>query len=209
MKKLIRAGMGCLCLGLMLFGVLETASGVAGAGQAGKPGGRSLVKLETSLGNIYIMLNEDKAPATCVNFMQYVEEGFYNGTVFHRVINDFMIQGGGMDVDLNQKATRAPVVNEADNGLPNDKYTIAMARTSDPHSATSQFFINVKDNSGLNFKSKSASGWGYAVFGKVIKGQEVVDKIKTVATGFSKGHNDVPTIPVLIKKAVLAEGVDQ
>jgi peptidyl-prolyl cis-trans isomerase B (cyclophilin B) len=171
-------------------------------------GGRSLVKLETSLGNIYIMLNEAKAPATCANFKQYVEDGFYDGTVFHRVIKDFMIQGGGMDVDLKQKATRGPVVNEADNGLVNANYTIAMARTNDPHSATSQFFINVKDNAFLNFKSKNDSGWGYAVFGKVIKGQEVVDKIKLVATGNSKGHSDVPTIPVLIKKASLADGVD-
>jgi peptidyl-prolyl cis-trans isomerase B (cyclophilin B) len=214
MIKLLRAfitpALACFCLGLALFCALGSVPGYSAKAYAAEQaaGGRSLVRLETSLGNIYIMLNEAKAPATCANFKQYVEAGFYNGTVFHRVINDFMIQGGGMDVDLNPKQTRAPILNEADNGLTNDKYTIAMARTNAPHSASSQFFINVKDNAFLNFKSKSDSGWGYAVFGKVIKGQEVVDKIKLVATGNSKGHSDVPTIPVLIKSASLADGVD-
>jgi peptidyl-prolyl cis-trans isomerase B (cyclophilin B) len=180
----------------------------AAAAQADKTEGAALVRLETSMGDIYIMLDEEKAPLTCANFRQYVEEGFYDGTIFHRVINDFMIQGGGMDVNLNQKATRAPIANESDNGLANEKYTIAMARLPDPHSATSQFFINVKDNSGLNFKPKSSPGWGYAVFGRVVRGQEVVDKIKAVPTASRKGHNDVPGIPVLIKKAGLVERVD-
>jgi peptidyl-prolyl cis-trans isomerase B (cyclophilin B) len=208
MYKLFRAGLSCFCLVLIMFCAPGSVPEAGAAAQTDKAGGAALVRLETSLGNIYIMLDEEKAPLTCANFRQYVEEGFYDGTIFHRVINDFMIQGGGMDVNLNQKATRAPIINEADNGLANEKYSIAMARTSEPHSATSQFFINVKDNPWLDFKSKNSSGWGYAVFGKVVKGQEVVDKIKMVATASRKGHNDVPGIPVLIKKAELVERTD-
>jgi peptidyl-prolyl cis-trans isomerase B (cyclophilin B) len=208
---LFRAAAGCLCwflVSLCAPGIApETGAGVAGAAEAraDKAGGAALVRLETSMGNIYISLDEEKAPVTCANFRQYVEEGFYDGTVFHRVINNFMIQGGGMDVNLKQKATRAPIINEAANGLVNEKYSVAMARTSDPHSATSHFFINVKDNPSLNFTSKDPAGWGYAVFGKVVQGQEVVDKIKAVPTTFRKVHQDVPGIPVLIKKAVMVD----
>jgi len=160
-----------------------------------------LVRLETSLGEITLELYPDKAPATVDNFLQYVREGFYNGTVFHRVINGFMIQGGGSDANLNPKPTRAPIQNEADNGLTNQPYTVAMARTSDPHSATSQFFINVADNKFLNHTAKTPQGWGYAVFGKVVQGREVVDQIKAVPTG----DQNVPLTPVVIVKAMVVE----
>jgi len=164
-----------------------------------------LVKLQTNLGDIVVELDEAKAPSTSANFLQYVKDGFYEGTIFHRVINGFMIQGGGMDEKMEPKNTRPPVQNEADNGLSNDEYTVAMARTSDPHSATAQFFINTADNHFLNHKSKSAQGWGYAVFGRVIRGQEVVDKIKTVPTGTAGPYSDVPRTPVVIEKAVVLD----
>jgi peptidyl-prolyl cis-trans isomerase B (cyclophilin B) len=164
-----------------------------------------LVKLETSLGEITLELYPDKAPATVANFLQYVREGFYNGTVFHRVINGFMVQGGGLDANLNQKPTRAPIKNEADNGLANLPYTVAMARTSDPDSATAQFFINVADNKFLNHTGKNPQGWGYAVFGKVVGGREIVDQIKAVATGDREGFQNVPLTPVVILKATLVE----
>ena len=160
-----------------------------------------VVKLETSMGDILVRLDARKAPMTTANFLEYVKAGQYDGTIFHRVIKDFMIQGGGMTASLREKTTRAPIKNEADNGLRNRKYTIAMARTSDPHSATAQFFINVKDNSFLDHRSKDPQGWGYAVFGKVVAGQDVVDKIAKVRTGRVGWYDDVPTEDVVIEKA--------
>jgi peptidyl-prolyl cis-trans isomerase B (cyclophilin B) len=160
------------------------------------------VELQTSAGAIRIELDDAKAPATVDNFLAYVRAGHYDGTVFHRVIKGFMIQGGGMDVDMRQKPTRAPIANEANNGLRNAKYTIAMARTNDPHSATAQFFINTADNAFLDFKSESGSGWGYAVFGKVVAGSEVVDRIEAVRTGRRGFHEDVPLEAVTIQRAV-------
>lgn len=157
------------------------------------------VLLKTNMGDIVLELNQEKAPKSVENFVQYVKSGQYNGTIFHRVIDGFMIQGGGFDKDMKEKATRAPIQNEAANGLKNDIYTIAMARTSAPHSATAQFFINTANNSMLNYPSRD--GWGYAVFGKVIKGSEVVDKIKNVSTGNRGGHQNVPTTPVVIESA--------
>lgn len=163
------------------------------------------VELETSMGNIVIELNQEKAPKTVKNFIDYVNAGHYDGTIFHRVIDGFMIQGGGMDANMKEKATKAPIENEADNGLKNEVGTIAMARTSDPHSASSQFFINVKDNSFLNFSGKNPQGWGYAVFGKVTEGMDVVNKIKGVPTGKYGFHADVPTTPVVIIHAKVIE----
>nr|WP_240632138.1 peptidylprolyl isomerase [Alcaligenes faecalis] len=163
------------------------------------------VQLQTNQGTILIELNAEKAPNTVANFVDYVSSGFYDGTVFHRVINNFMIQGGGFEADMKQKSTNAPVKNEADNGLKNDKYTLAMARTSDPHSATAQFFINVADNDFLNFTAPTANGWGYAVFGRVIEGMDVVDKIKAVRTGNKGFHQDVPVEDVVLEKATLVE----
>lgn len=163
-----------------------------------------MVKLSTNFGDITLELNAEKAPITVANFLKYVENGFYDGLIFHRVINDFMIQGGGFDSDMKQKSTEAEIKNEADNGLSNDKYTIAMARTSIPDSASSQFFINVNDNSFLNHTAPTASGWGYCVFGKVTEGMDVIDKIKAVKTGSRAGHQDVPVEPVIIEKATLS-----
>ena len=153
-------------------------------------------------GVITIELDAVNAPKSTANFLSYVNSGFYSGTVFHRVIKNFMIQGGGMTADMKQKETQAPIENEAKNGLKNDKYTVAMARTSDPHSATAQFFINTVDNGFLNHSSPTPQGWGYAVFGKVVKGQEVVDAIKAVRTTRKGFHDDVPFDPVVIDKAV-------
>lgn len=168
-----------------------------------------MVKLETSMGDIFLELDEAKAPKTVANFLGYVQAGHYDGTIFHRVIDGFMIQGGGMTADMKEKSTGAPIENEADNGLTNDTYTVAMARTSDPHSATAQFFINVKKNDFLNHTGKDMRGWGYAVFGKVAKGHGVVNKIKAVATGRTGMHDDVPKEPVTIVKAsVVAPGTD-
>nr|WP_320172637.1 peptidylprolyl isomerase [Maridesulfovibrio sp.] len=171
------------------------------SGHAFAAGSKVFVQLQTSMGNIVLELDRDKAPKTVENFLRYVKEGHYDGTIFHRVISGFMIQGGGMDKNMEERPTHAPIENEARNGLYNDKYTVAMARTNDPHSATAQFFINVADNNFLNFKSASGSGWGYAVFGKVLGGKKVVDKIAGVVT-YSKGHyDDVPVKPVTIIKA--------
>lgn len=164
------------------------------------------VRLETTLGELTLELDAEKAPETTRNFLEYVTSGFYDGTIFHRVINGFMIQGGGMDRDMNQKPTRAPIQNEADNGLGNALGTIAMARTSDPHSATAQFFINVKDNDFLDHSGKTSNGWGYCVFGKVIEGMATVDAIKAVATGRHGPHQDVPTEPVEIVSASVVDG---
>ncbi len=160
-----------------------------------------MVKLETSMGDIVLALDAEKAPRTVENFLSYVEAGHYDGTIFHRVIDGFMIQGGGMDADMKEKSTGQPIENEADNGLGNEAYSVAMARTSDPHSATAQFFINVKNNTFLNHKAKTPDGWGYAVFGKVAKGHGVVNKIKGVKTGRKGMHDDVPLEPVTIIKA--------
>jgi cyclophilin family peptidyl-prolyl cis-trans isomerase len=161
------------------------------------------VKLETSVGNMVLELDHAKAPKSAENFVQYVKDGHYNGTVFHRVIDGFMIQGGGFTPEMQQKPTRAPIANEAANGLKNAKYTVAMARTGDPHSATAQFFINVADNTFLNHTAPNAQGWGYAVFGKVIAGTEVVDKIRTTQTGNRGMFQNVPVAPITILKATL------
>jgi peptidyl-prolyl cis-trans isomerase B (cyclophilin B) len=163
------------------------------------------VKLQTNMGDMIIELNAEKAPKTVENFLSYVKEGFYDNTVFHRIINNFMIQGGGFDVGMKQKSTHATIENEADNGLKNNRYTLAMARTGDPHSATAQFFINVADNEFLNFTSPTPNGWGYAVFGKVVEGMDVVDKIKEVKTGNKGFHQDVPLEDVILEKASIIE----
>ena len=163
-----------------------------------------MVKLHTNFGVIGIELNEEKAPQTVANFLEYVKSGFFDNTVFHRVIDGFMIQGGGFEPGMKQKATNAAVKNEANNGLKNDKYTVAMARTSDPHSATAQFFINVSDNAFLNHTGETAQGWGYAVFGKVVEGTDVIDKIRKVKTGTRGMHQDVPTDDVIIERAEVA-----
>ncbi len=155
-------------------------------------------------GVVTLELDAAKAPKTVENFLAYVKKGHYDGTIFHRVIRGFMIQGGGFDADMKQKDTDAPVQNEADNGLRNDRYTIAMARTSDPHSASAQFFINAADNDFLNHTAKNAQGWGYAVFGKVVSGTDVVDRIEGVKTGSKGFHQDVPRDAVVIEKAVVA-----
>jgi len=160
------------------------------------------VEMTTSAGTIRIELDDAKAPISVANFLSYVNSGHYDGTVFHRVIKGFMIQGGGFEVGMKQKPTGAEIQNEANNGLKNDKYTLAMARTNAPHSATAQFFINATNNDFLNFRSESAQGWGYAVFGKVVAGTEVVDAIERVATGRKGFHDDVPNEDVVIIKAV-------
>lgn len=162
-----------------------------------------MVELQTNFGVIRLELDADKAPKTVENFLNYVQKGHYDNTVFHRVISGFMIQGGGFEPGLKQKDTDAPVKNEADNGLKNERGTIAMARTNDPHSATAQFFINVVDNDFLNYSSPTPSGWGYCVFGKVIEGMDVVDRIKAVKTGNRGFHQDVPADDVIIEKAVI------
>ena len=160
-----------------------------------------MVKLHTNFGTITLDLNAEKAPVTVENFLQYVTDGFYNNTVFHRVIDGFMIQGGGFEPGMNQKPTKAEIKNEADNGLKNEKYTVAMARTPNPHSASSQFFINIADNSFLNFTNPTQQGWGYCVFGKVVEGMDVVDQIRKVKTGNKGGHQDVPVDDVIIESA--------
>ncbi|MBB1161366.1 peptidylprolyl isomerase [Aquariibacter albus] len=160
------------------------------------------VELHTSAGLIRLELDAERAPKTVANFVQYVKDGQYDGVVFHRVIKGFMIQGGGMDAAMKEKPTRGPIPNEANNGLKNDKYTVAMARTSDPHSASAQFFINAADNGFLNHSSPTPSGWGYAVFGKVVAGTEVVDAIEKVRTGRKGFHDDVPLEAVVIERAV-------
>ena len=160
-----------------------------------------MIKLHTNHGVITLELDAKRAPGTVANFLEYVKSGHFNNTVFHRVIDGFMIQGGGFEPGMKQKPARAPVKNEADNGLKNASYTVAMARTSDPHSASAQFFINVADNAFLDYKSPSAQGWGYCVFGKVTAGTEVVDKIKGIKTGRSGPHQDVPVEDVIIERA--------
>ena len=161
------------------------------------------VKFTTNHGEFTLDIDEANAPNTAANFLQYVRDGHYDNTIFHRVIDGFMVQGGGFDAQMQQKPTDAEITNEADNGLRNDEYTIAMARTSAPHSASAQFFINVKNNDFLNFQAPTGSGWGYAVFGRVTGGKEVVDAIKKVKTGRKGFHDDVPVEAVVIEKAVL------
>jgi peptidyl-prolyl cis-trans isomerase B (cyclophilin B) len=161
------------------------------------------VDLETSAGTIRVELDDEKAPETVKNFLTNVENGHYDGTVFHRVIKGFMVQGGGFEPGMSQKPTGSTIKNEASNGLKNDKYTLAMARTSAPHSATAQFFINAADNEFLNFKSETPQGWGYAVFGRVVSGQDVVDAIEKVRTGNRGGHSDVPLDDVTLTRATV------
>ena len=161
------------------------------------------VLMKTLLGDMTLELDADKAPATVANFVEYAQSGHYDGTIFHRVINNFMVQGGGFDTDMRQKGTSAPIQNEANNGLKNDRGTIAMARTMDPHSATAQFFINVSDNDFLNFSGENMQGWGYAVFGRVVEGEDVLDKIRVVPTGSQAGHQDVPTDPIVIESVTV------
>jgi len=164
-----------------------------------------MITLKTNMGDIEIALNAEKAPNTVENFINYAKNGQYDGTIFHRVIKGFMIQGGGFEPGMKQKEVGAPILNEANNGLANNKYTIAMARTSDPHSATAQFFINATNNDFLNFSSESGSGWGYAVFGEVTKGQDVVDAIESVSTGSTAGFGDVPHEDVIIESVFVTE----
>jgi peptidyl-prolyl cis-trans isomerase B (cyclophilin B) len=184
----------------LCFGAFALAA-EAGGGSTAKA--KPQVKLQTNLGAIVLELYPDKAPATVENFLRYVNEGFYDGTLFHRVISNFMIQGGGLDANFKPKPTHASIQNEADNGLKNAPGTVAMARTSDPHSATAQFFINVANNDFLNHRSKDPQGWGYAVFGQVIEGMEVVNAIKAVKTGHRGPHSDVPVDEVIIKQATV------
>lgn len=164
-----------------------------------------MITLHTNHGDIALELDFEKAPLSAANFLAYARDGFFNGTVFHRVINDFMIQGGGFDADMNQKPTKSPIANEAHNGLKNDLGTVAMARTNDPNSATAQFFINLKDNNFLNHTAKNPQGWGYAVFGKVVDGMDTVTAIKTVATGNRGGHQDVPAESVIIENVSVSD----
>jgi cyclophilin family peptidyl-prolyl cis-trans isomerase len=177
------------------------AAGPAGCSANLKGPAPMKVKLTTSMGAITIELNKEKAPVSAENFAKYVDSGHYDGTIFHRVIDGFMVQGGGFTKDMQQKPSLAPIKNEAANGLKNDAYTLAMARTGVRDSATAQFFINVKANDFLNYRDESPQGWGYAVFGKVVEGQDVVDKIRKVATGNAGSHQNVPLEPVVIEKA--------
>ena len=164
------------------------------------------VRLTTSEGDVVIALDQENAPKTSANFLEYVNEGHYDGTIFHRVIDGFMIQGGAFEPGMQQKSTRSTIENEADNGLTNDKGTIAMARTNDPHSASSQFFINCNQNDFLNFKAKTPDGWGYCVFGEVVGGLDVVTRIEETPTTSKAGHQDVPKEDIVIEKAVVADG---
>ena len=163
------------------------------------------VLMTTTVGPITLELDADNAPKTVENFLSYVSSGFYDGTIFHRVIDNFMIQGGGFDAEMSQKETEAPIENEANNGLKNLRGSIAMARTQDPHSATAQFFINVKDNDFLNHTGENMQGWGYAVIGKVAEGDDVLDKIRCVQTGSAAGHQDVPLEPIIIESVTIID----
>ncbi len=184
--------------------LLATASMLlSGSLYAQSAGTAPRVKLSTTAGDIVLELNAEKAPKTVANFLSYVEQGHYNGTIFHRVIDGFMIQGGGFDARMAEKPTGRPIENEARNGLKNDRYTIAMARTPNPHSASAQFFINVADNTFLNHTAPTPQGWGYAVFGKVVAGTDVVDKIRTVPTGNAGMHQNVPRTPIVINSATV------
>jgi peptidyl-prolyl cis-trans isomerase B (cyclophilin B) len=189
--------LACLVCLLAIVG----SAAAAPPAKAPEPAGNPRVLLETSKGNIVVELFADKAPKSTENFLQYVKSGFYNGTIFHRVIPDFMVQGGGFNPDMTQKPTKPPIQNEADNRVLNERGTLAMARTGDPHSATAQFFINHKNNGFLNHTGKTSQGWGYAVFGKVVEGMDVVDAIAAVKTGRKEGFDDVPVEAVILKKA--------
>lgn len=195
MKKLMKKSITTLFFSLLAI-ALTSVTAVAG----------TLVKLQTNLGDIVLELNDEKAPKSVANFLGYVNDGFYNGTIFHRVIDGFMIQGGGFTENLQKKGTKGPIENEANNGLKNLRGTVAMARTNAPHSATAQFFINVVNNDFLDYRSSTPRGWGYAVFGRVVQGMDVVDKIRKIPTGpggpFPK---DVPQAPVVIEKASVVE----
>lgn len=183
---------------VLVFGIVGSAAAQGGSkSETTAP----RVALETSKGRIVVELYPDKAPKTVANFLQYVKSGHYNGVIFHRVIDGFMIQTGGFTPDMSQKPTQAPIQNEADNGLRNDRGTLAMARTPDPNSASAQFFINTVNNNSLNHRGKTPDGWGYAVFGKVVEGMDVVDQIAKVRTGNKSGHQNVPVEPVVIQKA--------
>ena len=186
---------------IILFMMLSLTSTLSFSTEKIMSDTQTKVKLTTTLGEVIIQLNTEKAPISSANFLTYVNEGFYNGTVFHRIIPDFMAQGGGFDTSFNQKAVHAPIKNEANNGLKNTRGTLAMARTNDPDSATAQFFINYKDNSFLNHTSQTSSGWGYAVFGEVIEGMDVVDAMAKQATSNRGGHQDVPKTDIVIEKA--------
>ena len=198
MKRMHGILAGALVLGLAGLATAQDAPKASAPASAAPR-----VAFETSKGRIVLELSPDKAPKSVANFLQYVKAGHYNGVIFHRVIDGFMIQGGGFTADMAQKPTQAPIQNEADNGLRNDRGTIAMARTGDPHSASAQFFINTVNNDGLNHKSKTPQGWGYTVFGKVVEGMDVVDAIAKVPTGMKKGFADVPVQPVTITKATV------
>ncbi len=191
----------------LLLGLFIALGPLASQAEGPSPAGDSkmTVEMQTNHGTIMLELDADRAPKTVENFIQYAKEGYYDGTVFHRVIPGFMIQGGGFEVGMNQKPTRDPVKNEADNGLKNETGTIARKRTNDPHSATAQFFINVKDNSFLNHSSPSPQGWGYCVFGRVTDGMDVVQAIEKVATGNKGFHQDVPVTDVIIEKVTVLE----
>lgn len=190
----------------LLIALLTLGLALPSLASAQTAGTNPYVKLTTNQGEIVLELDAVAAPKTTANFIKYVEDGHYNGTIFHRVISTFMIQGGGMDKDMKERKTRAPIANEANNGLKNNRYTVAMARTGDPHSASAQFFINTSDDNGfLNFTAETSQGWGYTVFGKVVKGQDTVDKIAKVKTGTIFGHENVPVIPVIIEKAEIVK----
>ena len=193
-----------ICLASVELAAMESASKLFGGVFADDDTGTTVV-LETTNGNIELVLFDDKAPASVANFLQYVNQGYYDGTQFHRVIDGFMIQGGGFDANMIKKETRAAIQNEADNGLLNTVGTLAMARTNAPHSATSQFFINVADNTFLNHRGKAPNLWGYAVFGEIRKGMEVIEAIKLVPTAAKDGHANVPIEPVIISKAYVVK----
>lgn len=193
------------CAVALIPGIAGAAAGTSTPNQGKSMSTQPQVKLHTNMGDMLIQLDAEKAPKTVENFLTYVKEGFYDGTVFHRVINNFMVQGGGFEASMKQKQTHAPIENEANNGLKNEQYTLAMARTADPHSATAQFFINVANNEFLNFTAPTSNGWGYAVFGKVVEGTDVVDAIKKVKTGTKGFHQDVPVEDVIIESATLVE----
>ncbi|MGD0958342.1 MAG: peptidylprolyl isomerase [Methylomonas sp.] len=189
----------------LLFLVLFLSTTLSFATEKNMSNTHTKVKLTTSLGVIVIQLEDQKAPVSSTNFINYVKQGFYNGTIFHRVIPGFMAQGGGFDTSFAQKSTNAPIKNEADNGLKNKRGTLAMARTSDPNSATAQFFINYKDNGPLDYTSSTSNGWGYAVFGEVTEGMDVVDSMAKQPTGSRNGHQDVPKTDIVIEKAEIVE----
>lgn len=201
MNRLVKRLSAGPVLALSLILLLTLTAGLSAQGER-RP---TLVKLTTTMGDITLELFPEKAPVTVANFLKYVQEGFFDGSIFHRVINGFMIQGGGFDAQMKQKPAVTPITNEADNGLANAAYTVAMARTMDPHSATAQFFINVADNQFLNHSAKTPQGWGYCVFAKVVAGKEVVDQIKAVPTANRGMHQNVPQEPVVILKAVVVE----